>query len=180
MDLLLPFRFFLFLPPLLYSSLIIGCIGLRNLVVVHILVILWSTYDQAFSSGAFSHLNVPSVVFLVLTLIGIWMAWFCLGFGLSALLRYPRKDVIAITYCVAAKGPAIGVPLVDRIWETMDLEMKSKIQVPIAIYQTMQIAFGGLMVGLLRKWIERGDVKTVGGDEEELVGRGREDEDEEA
>lgn len=86
------------------------------------------------------------------------------------LLRYSRKDVIAITYCVAAKGPAIGVPLVDRIWETMDLEMKSKVQVPIAIYQTMQIAFGSLMVGLLREWIERDGVEKTGqGDQEESV-----------
>lgn len=128
---------------------------------VAILVILWSTYDQAFSSGAFSHISTASTLFMVFTLMGIWLAWFSLGFGVSVLLRYPRKDVIALTYCVAAKGPAIGVPLIDRIWQTLDLETQSKIQVPIAIYQTMQIAFGSLMVVVLRKYVEHEEKQTV-------------------
>ncbi|KAF7190945.1 Solute carrier RCH1 [Pseudocercospora fuligena] len=160
-----------------YCDLIFKKYKLNKLGSVAILVILWSTYDQAFATGAFSHINTASIMFMIFTLIGIWAAWFSLGFGVSVLLRYPRKDVIAITYCVAAKGPAIGVPLVDRIWETLDLETQSKIQVPIAIYQTMQIAFGSLMVSLLRRYIEREEVRKerekIGGDEESIVDDGR-------
>lgn len=142
---------------------------------VAILVILWATYDQAFASGAFSSLSSTDIIFLIFTLLGIWMAWFALGFGLATLLRYPRKDVIAITYCVAAKGPAISVPLIDRIWPTIPLELVSRLQVPVAIYQTMQIALGSLMVVLLRKYIEREELRKkekeagFGVDDEERI-----------
>lgn len=153
-------------------------------------MILWSTYDQAFASGAFEHLNKRSIVFLVFALVGVWLVWFSLGFGLSALIlrhtrrsfssttgeaswRVPllnRRDAIAVTYCVAAKGPAIAVPLVDRMWPNLGLELESEIQIPIAVYQTMQIAFGSLMVGSLRRYARMDeDDKIPQADEEKLV-----------
>ena len=56
-------------------------------------------------------------------------------------------------YCVPAKGPAMGVPLSTTIFAGMDPVLRSKIQIPIVIFQGLQIACGGALIGVFRKWI---------------------------
>lgn len=116
------------------------------------LVILWSTYDQAFRSKAFENVKPSNLVFLVFVLLGTWLVYFAIAFFMS-MLWFPKRDVISMTYCVAAKGPAFGVPLSDAIFSGIDLELESKIQVPIGIYAALQMAFGSILVLIFRKWI---------------------------
>lgn len=125
---------------------------------VCMLIIIWSTYDQAFAVKAFDHLPSSNMVFLVFILLAMWAVYFSISF-LFSLLWFEKKDVIAITYCVAAKGPAAGVPLSATIFAGISLELESKIQVPIVIYQALQVALGSLLIVVFRKWIEREESK---------------------
>ncbi|CZT23942.1 related to sodium bile acid symporter family protein [Ramularia collo-cygni] len=127
------------------------------------LVIIWSTYDQAFHSNAFANVKSSNLVFVVFVLLGMWMLYFSIAFFISN-LWFPRRDVISITYCVAAKGPAFGVPLSNAIFAGIDLELESKIQVPIVIYAALQMAFGSILVVIFRKWmqsVERGRTQRM-------------------
>ncbi|WPG99280.1 Hypothetical protein R9X50_00209300 [Acrodontium crateriforme] len=123
------------------------------------LVVIWQTYDQAFASGAFKSVPGTNLVFLVFISIAFWLLIFAITFSAS-LLWLPKKDVVAITYCVPAKGPAIGVPLSTAIFAGIDLQMESKIQIPIVIYQALQIAFGSILISVFRRWIEKDEQRN--------------------
>jgi sodium/bile acid cotransporter 7 len=115
------------------------------------LVILWSTYDQAFRSQAFESVKASNMIFVVFVLLLLWLVYFGIAFG-GSWKWYCRKDIISITYCVAAKGPAFGVPLSNAIFHDIGLGLQSKIQIPIVIYAAIQMAFGSGLVVLFRRW----------------------------
>ncbi|USW50379.1 Putative sodium bile acid cotransporter, sodium/solute symporter superfamily [Septoria linicola] len=131
----------------------------KNLVMKRIpslamLVIIWSTYDQAFSSGAFDTVPASNKIFLVFILLAIWLVY--LGISVAAsLFLFPKRDIVAIAYCVTGKGPATGIPLSISIFSGLGLELESKIQIPVVIYQSLSIGFGSMLIVLFRKWIER-------------------------
>lgn len=116
------------------------------------LVVIWQTYDGAFASGAFDSVPGSNMVFMVFICLGLFFVYFCVAFC-TAILWLPRKDVVAVCYCVPAKGPALGVPLSTTIFAGMDPVLRSKIQIPIVIFQGLQIACGSVLIGVFRKWI---------------------------
>jgi sodium/bile acid cotransporter 7 len=115
------------------------------------LVVIWQTYDGAFASGAFDSVPGDNMIFVVFISIGLFLVYFCVAF-FSAILWLPRKDVVAVCYCVPAKGPAMGVPLSTTIFAGMDPVLRSKIQIPIVIFQGLQIACGGALMGATSRW----------------------------
>jgi sodium/bile acid cotransporter 7 len=126
------------------------------------LVVIWQTYDGAFASGAFDSVPGSNMIFVVFISIGLFVVYFCVAF-FTAILWLPRKDVVAVCYCVPAKGPAMGVPLSTTIFAGMDPVLRSKIQIPIVIFQGLQIACGGALIGVFRRWIaneEEGKVES--------------------
>jgi sodium/bile acid cotransporter 7 len=77
-----------------------------------LLTIVWSTFDQAFESGAFS-----------------------------------------VCYCVPAKSIAIGVPLSSVLFVGLSKTQESKLQIPMVIFQGIQIAGASLMTIPFRSWV---------------------------
>ncbi|KAF2216160.1 hypothetical protein CERZMDRAFT_109126 [Cercospora zeae-maydis SCOH1-5] len=122
------------------------------------LVIIWSTYDQAFASGAFDTVPASNKIFLVFILLGVWLVYLSISV-LASLALFPKKDVVAILYCVTGKGPATGIPLSISIFEGLDLVLESKLQIPVVIYQSLSIGFGTMIIPLLRQWIEKDEEK---------------------
>lgn len=116
------------------------------------LTIIWQTYDAAFSSGAFDSVPGRDMIFIVFICLGLFVVYFCVAF-FTAMLWLPRKDIIACCYTIPAKGPAFGVPLSVTIFAGMDPVLQSKIQIPIVIYQGLQIACGSALIGVFRRWI---------------------------
>ena len=116
------------------------------------LTIIWQTYDAAFSSGAFDSVPGRDMIFIVFICLGLFVVYFCVAF-FTAMLWLPRKDIIACCYTIPAKGPAFGVPLSVTIFAGMDPVLQSKIQIPIVIYQGLQIACGSELIGVFRRWI---------------------------
>jgi len=47
----------------------------------------------------------------------------------------------------------MGVPLATTIFAGLDPVLESKIQIPIVIYQGLQLAFGSIMIGIFRRWV---------------------------
>ena len=126
---------------------------LNKLGSVALLLIIWQSYDQAFEIGAFTSVPGSNIVFVAFIGVGIWLFAFAIAISTS-LLWLPRKDVVSVCYCVPAKGPAMGVPLATTIFAGIEPTLQSKIQIPIIIYQGIQIMFGSIMITIFRRWIE--------------------------
>ena len=48
----------------------------------------------------------------------------------------------------------MGVPLSTTIFSDLDLDLESKIQIPIVIYQGLQLAFGSILIPIFRRWVD--------------------------
>ena len=137
---------------------------LRKLGSFSLLIIIWQTFDQAFATGAFSSVKSNNMVFLVFISVAFSAIWVIVCVSLS-LLWLPKKDTIAVAYCVPAKTPAMGVPLATIMFTGLSPLTQSKIQIPMVIFQGFQIAAGSLLTVIFRKWVqadeEREDVETA-------------------
>ena len=140
-----------------------------------LLIIIWQSYDAAFASGAFDTVPASNKIFIVFICVAMWLLLFLISFG-SSILWLPKKDVVAVCYCVPAKGPAMGVPLATTIFAGLDRVLESKILIPIIIYQGLQVAAGSICVILFRRWIDKDEAKkrTVAGPSSEEAGVGQE------
>jgi solute carrier family 10 (sodium/bile acid cotransporter), member 7 len=120
---------------------------------ISLLLIIWQTYDSAFATHSFDTVAGSNKVFLVFISIGLYLLFFGIAFS-TAMLWLPKKDVVAICYCVPAKGPSMGVPMATTIFAGLDPTLAAKIQIPIVIYQGLQLAFGAILVPIFRRWVD--------------------------
>jgi sodium/bile acid cotransporter 7 len=117
-----------------------------------LLTIVWSTFDQAFESGAFSSVRASNKIFIVFISIAYFLVWLTICFLLS-ILWLARKDTISVCYCVPAKSIAIGVPLSSVLFVGLSKTQESKLQIPMVIFQGIQIAGASLMTIPFRSWV---------------------------
>lgn len=131
---------------------IISKYKLNKLASFSLLVIIWSAYDQAFASNAFSTLKASNIIFIVFISIALFIIFLAVCFCTS-LLWLDKKDTISVCYCVPAKTPAIGIPLTQVLWVGLSIELSSKVQIPMVIYQGLQIVAGSLLTSVFRAWV---------------------------
>lgn len=117
-----------------------------------LLLVIWQTYDGAFASGAFEGVKSNNIVFLVFISISFFAIWTVICFSLS-LLWLSKEDAIAVAYVVPAK---IGVPLSAAMFSKLDPVTASKLQIPMVIFQGLQVAAGSLLTLSFRRWMELG------------------------
>lgn len=119
---------------------------------IALLTMVWQTFDQAFSSGAFKAVKSSNIVFIVFITITLYLVWLAICFT-AATLWLPKKDVIACCYCCPAKALAMVVPLTSVMYINIDPVDQSKMQIPAIIFQAFQVAIGGIMTIGFRRWI---------------------------
>ncbi|KAG9189859.1 hypothetical protein G6011_06727 [Alternaria panax] len=119
---------------------------------IALLTMVWQTFDQAFSSGAFEAVKPSNIIFIVFITIALYFIWLTICFT-AATLWLPKKDVIACCYCCPAKALAMVVPLTSVMYINIDPVDQSKMQIPAIIFQAFQVAIGGIMTIGFRKWI---------------------------
>ena len=93
------------------------------------------------------------MVFIVFMSIALFFIFLAVCFGTS-LLWLPKADTISVCYCVPAKSPALGVPLANVLFMGIGPQIQSKIQIPMVIYQGLQIFAGSLLTLAFRHWIK--------------------------
>ena len=125
-----------------------------------LLTILWSSFDQAFESGAFSSVKADNKIFLVFISIAYFLVWFVACF-LTSIIWLPKKDTIAVCYCVPAKSIAIGVPLSAVLFVGISRIEESKLQIPMVIFQGIQVASASLMTIPFRRWVRAEEEEEV-------------------
>lgn len=92
------------------------------------------------------------MIFIVFISIGYFLVWLIVCIALS-IPWLPKKDTIAVAYCVPAKTPAMGVPLANVMFTTLTPLQQAKIQIPLVIFQGLQIAFSSILTIFFRKWV---------------------------
>ncbi|KAF2202195.1 hypothetical protein GQ43DRAFT_414227 [Delitschia confertaspora ATCC 74209] len=125
---------------------------LRKLSSLALLTLIWQTFDQAFRSGAFKSVESSNMIFIVFICIGLYFIWLGICFW-TAIMWLEKKDVIACCYCAPAKALALVVPLSSVMYVNLTPINQSKLQIPIIIYQAFQVAIGGILTIVFRKWI---------------------------
>jgi len=116
------------------------------------LIIIWQTFDQAFQTHAFDSVKGNNLVFIIFMSIIYYAIWTITCFLLSR-LWLSKADTIAVAYVVPAKTPAMGVPLSSVMFAGLEPITASKLQIPMVIFQGLQIAAGSLLTLVFRKWI---------------------------
>jgi len=120
---------------------------------VALLIIIWQTYDQAFSSDALRKIKTSNILFIIFMSVLLFFTFLTITFFVSK-LWLPRTDTVAVCYCVPAKTPAMGVPLSTVLFVGMTPFLESQIQLPLVIYQGLQIMAGTALVTPFRRWVD--------------------------
>ena len=129
---------------------------------ISLLVIIWQTFDQAFATGAFESVQGDNMIFVVFISIALYALWTAICVSLS-LFWLGKADTIAIAYIVPAKTPAMGVPLSNVMFPGLSPVAASKLQIPMVIFQGLQIGAGSLLTLVFRKWIGENNEKVNAG-----------------
>lgn len=116
-----------------------------------LLIVIWSTYDGAFESDAFSGVQSDNMVFVVFILIALFLVWIAIAI-LVSWLWLSREDTIAVAYLVPTKTPAMGVPITTIMFLGLSEAAQSRVQLPMVIYQGVQTTLSSLLTIPLRKW----------------------------
>ncbi|KAE8352963.1 putative sodium bile acid cotransporter [Aspergillus coremiiformis] len=102
-----------------------------------LLVIIWSTYDGAFESNAFSGVQSDNMLFVVFILIALYLVWIAIAI-IASRLWLSCEDTIAVAYLVPTKTPAMGVPLTTIMFLGLSEASQTRMQLPMVIYQGIQ------------------------------------------
>ena len=119
---------------------------------VALLSLVWQTFDQAFCSGAFDSVKPSNIVFIVFINIALYLVWLGICFAAST-IWLSKQDVIACCYCCPSKALSMVVPLSSVMYIDISPINQSKLQIPAIIFQALQVAIGGILTVVFRKWI---------------------------
>ena len=135
---------------------------MRKLGSVALLVLLWQVFDAAFETGGFRSVKSANIIFIVFISIALFLLWMTM----CVVLTVPwlgKNQIIAVAYCVPAKSAAIGVLLSIVLFSGLSTLTKAQIQIPLVIFQGLQVVGGSLMTVAFRRWIrpdeERADAE---------------------
>jgi sodium/bile acid cotransporter 7 len=142
------------------SKTICGKYKVGKLGSVALLVIIWSTYDSAFSSGALYSVPGHNIAFVVLMSVLMFIVFLSIAFVTSK-KWLDRPDTVACCYCIPAKSPAIGIPLSTVLFAGLSPILQAKLQLPLVLYQGLQILAGTILTIPFKDWVERGEKAEV-------------------
>jgi solute carrier family 10 (sodium/bile acid cotransporter), member 7 len=108
------------------------------------------------------------MLFIVFISIALFFLFFAVCFT-SSIIWLPKKDVVSVCYCVPAKTPAMGVPLANTIFLGMSPVLEAKIQIPMVIYQGLQIVAGSLLTMAFRHWVAKDEERRKSDEESQHV-----------
>ena len=122
------------------------------------LTLLWQTFDHAFATGAFSTAKSANLIFIVFITIVNYGLWLIISVLLS-ILWLDRKDTVAVAMCAPAKTLALGMPLSFLLFVDITALDEAKIQVPMLLFQVLQMGLASLSTLAFRRWVDAGEAK---------------------
>ena len=132
------------------------------------LSLLWQTFDHAFGTKAFESVKTSNMIFIVFITIVNYGLWLVISVVLS-MLWLDRKDTISVAMCAPAKTLALGIPLSFLLFTGITGLEEAKIQIPMLIFQVLQMGLASLATIGFRRWVDAGEKKVPSNDEEAEV-----------
>ncbi|GAA6017670.1 hypothetical protein JCM11491_001163 [Sporobolomyces phaffii] len=139
-----------------------------------LLGVVWSTFSTAFYENAFEILSGQAIAFIVLVNIALYVVLSGILFlfarhipfpysyttedGVTKTARGPLFDpetTISLLFVGAAKGAALGAPIVAILYSGLAPQDGAVISLPIVLYQGTQIVLGQVTVAILKAWHRR-------------------------
>ncbi|RMZ89714.1 hypothetical protein DV736_g3045, partial [Chaetothyriales sp. CBS 134916] len=136
-----------------------------------LLALLWQTFDHAFATGAFGAVKGSNLIFIVFITIANYSLWLVISVLLSR-LWLDRKDTVAVAMCAPAKTLALGMPLSFVVFVNISALDEAKIQIPMLLFQVLQMAMASLSTLGFRRWVDAGEQRPANGDVEGRAGSG--------
>ncbi len=127
------------------------------------LTLLWQTFDHAFATGAFSTAKTSNIVFIVFITIVNYAVWLIMSFLLSV-LWLDRRDTVSVAMTAPAKTLALGMPLTFLMFEGIGNFEEAKIQVPLLLFQVLQMGLASLSTLGFRRWVDAGEERRTSDD----------------
>ncbi|GAA5804299.1 SBF-like CPA transporter family-domain-containing protein [Helicostylum pulchrum] len=138
-----------------------------------LLTMVWSVFSDAVYAGSFSAVKPKDIIAVAIMNAGFYILFSLLCLVLARLplprcintpdwlkrLRYSREDTVAVMYCGATKTVAMGVPLINVLYQNGDPGMIGVLSTPLLLYHVEQLILGNIEVELLKKWVARGQKK---------------------
>ncbi|KAK7983647.1 hypothetical protein PG989_011049 [Apiospora arundinis] len=132
------------------------------------LALVWSGYDSAFASHAFSDTDKVQIVGVVVICVSLFLVWMLVAVAVSSTFL-SRSDNVAAAFCIPTKSPALGIPLATIMFAGLSEEEMAKAYIPLIIFQFVQTCLCNMATLPFRYW------KTKAGgqreSDEELVAR---------
>lgn len=135
---------------------------------IAMLTLLWQTFDHAFGTEAFSSVKSSNMIFIVFITVVNYAIWLTISVLLS-IVWLDRKDTIAVAMCAPAKTLALGMPLSFLLFTGITGLEEAKIQIPMLMFQVLQMGLASLATIGFRRWVDAGEKKIQPSDEEASV-----------
>ncbi|KAI8971857.1 SBF-like CPA transporter family-domain-containing protein [Mycotypha africana] len=140
-----------------------------------LLTMVWSVFSDAVYSGSFAAVKPKDVVAVAIMNAGFYILFSLLCLVLARLplprfietpaivkrLRYSREDTVAVMFCGATKTVAMGVPLINVLYQNGDPGTVGVLSTPLLLYHVEQLIFGNIEVEILKKWVKRGKAREL-------------------
>ncbi|KAL9557649.1 hypothetical protein MBANPS3_001263 [Mucor bainieri] len=136
-----------------------------------LLLMVWSVFSDAVHAGSFSAVAGKDIAAVVILNFLFYILFSVVSFALARLpyskrifgplkwldrLRYSREDTVAVMYCGATKTVAMGVPLINVLYQKGDPGTIGVLSTPLLLYHVEQLILGNIEVEILKKWVSRG------------------------
>ncbi|KAM0789530.1 hypothetical protein ACM66B_000345 [Microbotryomycetes sp. NB124-2] len=135
---------------------------------VCLLLVIWATFSTAFAENVFEVLSGETIAFIVTVNVGLYLFHSILLFLLARKIPFKHRKApigplfdssttIPLLFCAAAKGVALGGPIVNILYGGLTPVAAATVSLPLVIYQGSQVALGQGTVAVMRAWKERVD-----------------------
>ncbi|KAK4054691.1 LRR receptor-like serine/threonine-protein kinase RGI2 [Microbotryomycetes sp. JL221] len=133
---------------------------------VCLLLVIWATFSTAFAENVFEVLTGETIAFIVTVNVGLYALHSIMLFLLARKVPIPHRHkpkgalfdtstTIPLLFCAAAKGVALGGPIVNILYGGLTPVAGATVSLPLVIYQGSQVALGQGTVVLMRAWKQR-------------------------
>ncbi|KAG2190206.1 hypothetical protein INT46_010593 [Mucor plumbeus] len=136
-----------------------------------LLLMVWSVFSDAVHAGSFSAVAGKDIAVVIILNFLLYTLFSVLSFLLARLpyskrifgplkwfdrLQYSREDTVAVMYCGATKTVAMGVPLINVLYQKGDPGTIGVLSTPLLLYHVEQLILGNIEVEILKKWVTNG------------------------
>ncbi|KAG1140671.1 hypothetical protein G6F37_003164 [Rhizopus arrhizus] len=135
-----------------------------------LLCLVWSVFCDGVASDAFhrtSGLDIVAIIFMdiFMYLFGCFVCLFVARLPWPTKKvpkwvlrwRFSKQDSVAIMYCGATKTVSMGIPLINVLYSSSSYGIVGLLSLPLLMYHICQLFLGNFQVGLLKKWVEKGE-----------------------